>query len=70
MYAVDFDGSNPKSTGSPVFRAGTAMGTMPHPVQRGALMPATACAATGVERDCATGSKPKNSSGASALTVT
>src|SRR5262249_13326901 len=52
-----------------VSAACTAIGTIPHPVQSGALIPATAYDATVVVRDSPPGNRLKNSSGAGAEIV-
>ena len=46
-----------------------AKGSMPQAVHSGALTPATTCTAIGVLREAPAESRPKKSSGASAVTV-
>src|SRR5207248_7750985 len=54
----------PQSIGSAWSSACTAAGTIPQPVHKGALTPATADEATVVERDSPPGKKLQNSKGA------
>src|SRR5437588_12886003 len=60
----------PKSAVSPASSAAMAIGTILQAVHTGALIPATACAAMLVRRDCPPGSRLQNNSGAWAETLT
>src|SRR2546430_17326154 len=60
----------PKSAVSPASSGAMAIGVILQAVQTGALIPATACAAMLVRRDCPPGSRLQNNSGAWAETLT